>query len=261
MDILLCDPEKINVFASIFQHIKVFTETINIIFYKDKVFMQSMDSSHVTVFEITLPAVWFDKYIHQGETPHTLGLHSSILFRILNARDKTHKINIIYDTEEVDKLYLHFTSDKKAEFDKRFEIILIELETEYMEIPEIEHEAEFTLDSFNFANIINQLKMFGDNLSIKCSEEDIVLYSSSQDQGKMFVNIKIDDLTTFVINEGSNIELSFSLAYLHNICLYNKLSKEIDIKIAKDYPMKIVYRIAGHDDANMTFYLAPKLDD
>jgi proliferating cell nuclear antigen PCNA len=261
MDIVLNDPEKINVFASIFQHIKVFTETINVIFYKEKVFIQSMDSSHVSVFEITLPAAWFDTYIHQGDGAHTLGIHSSILFRILNARDKTHKIKIVYDAEDTDKLYLHFTSDKKAEFDKHFEIILIELETEYMDIPAIEHEAEFVLDSANFANIINQLKMFGDTLSIKCSEEDITLYSSSQDQGKMFVNIKIDDLTTFVIDEGSVVELSFSLAYLHNICLYNKLSKEIEIKIAKDYPMKIVYHIAGHDDANMTFYLAPKMDE
>ena len=261
MDILLCDPEKINVFASIFQHIKVFTERINIVFHKDKVFMQSMDSCHVIIFEISLPAEWFDQYTHHGDASFTLGIHSSILFRILNARDKTHKVNIVYDSEDADKLHLHFTSDKKAEFDKHFEIILIELETEYMEIPEIEHEAEFILDSQNFANIINQLKMFGDNLSIKCSEEDIVLYSSSQDQGKMFVNIKIDDLTSFVIDEGGNIESSYSLAYLHNICLYNKIAREIEIKIAKDYPMKIVYKIAGHDDSSMVFYLAPKIDE
>ena len=138
---------------------------------------------------------------------------------------------------------------------------MIDIDAELIEIPEIEYQADFTVGSANFSNIINQLKTFGDNLDINCTEEKITLYSSSIEQGKMVCEIKIDDLSSFAINEGETVSSGYSLNYLHNICLYNKLSKEIDIKISADYPMKIIYKLFGNDNATMTFFLAPKIND
>ncbi|NCA17368.1 MAG: hypothetical protein EBS90_10050, partial [Betaproteobacteria bacterium] len=59
----------------------------------------------------------------------------------------------------------------------------------------------------------------------------------------MRVDVGIDELTAFAINEGETLNLAFSLNYIHNMCLYNKLSKDIDIKISTDYPMKIGYQL------------------
>ena len=101
--------------------------------------------------------------------------------------------------------------------------------------------------------------MFGETMEIKCSEENIILYSHSQDSGKMSVEIQIEDLTAFSINEGDTLNLSFALGYLHNICLYNKLSKEIELKLCNEYPLKIIYDIG--EGAHMVFYLAPKIED
>jgi hypothetical protein len=41
--------------------------------------------------------------------------------------------------------------------------------------------------------------------------------------------------------------------------MYNKLSKDIEIKLTREYPMKITYHLI--DDAIMVFYLAPKMSD
>jgi len=46
----------------------------------------------------------------------------------------------------------------------------------------------------------------------------------------MTVEIKIDDLDAFSINDGENVNLSFSLAHLHNICTYHKICKDVEIK-------------------------------
>lgn len=260
MNIVINNPQKAECFACIFQHIKVFTEHINIMFNTDKMYIQAMDNSRVSIFEINLPAEWFDVYTQTNNESCVIGVNASILFRILNARDKTQQINLIYDKSR-DRLEIHFTGENKSEFDKHFEIGLIDIESEIMAIPVIDYQAEFTLESYNFANIINQLKMFGDTIDIKCSEEKILLGSSSADQGKMYVEIDIDDLSSFVINEGQTVNLSFSLSYLHNICLYNKISKEVDVKLSEDYPMQIVYKISGHEDASIHFFLAPKIND
>jgi proliferating cell nuclear antigen PCNA len=260
MNIIINNPQKAECFASLFQHIRVFTDNVNIIFEKDRFYMQTMDSSKISILEISIPSDWFDVYEHKEANSITLGMNTSILFKILNSRDKTQQINIVYNNSD-DKLCFHFTSDNKAEFDKHFEISLMDIDMEMMSIPEIEYQAEFTLGSHNFANIIHQLEMFGDSLDINCSEDKILLCASSNEQGKMFVEIKIDDLSEFTIDEGESVELSFSLKLLHNICLYNKISKEIELKFSNNYPLKIIYKLIGHENASMVFYLAPKINE
>lgn len=260
MNVVISNPQKADTFAAVFQHIRLFTEHINIMFEKDKVFFQSMDSARVSVFELTLPSTWFDVYEHTNEGAIPIGISSSLLFKILNTRDKAQETNIRYDTDNSDKLYIGFSCDNKSIFDKNFEIPLMDLEYEMMGIPAIESQAEISICSANFANIINQLKLFGDTLEIECNEEKIVLHSVSPDAGKMQVEISIDDLTAYAINEGESMKLSFSLTILHNICMYSKISKNVEIQLVDNYPMKVVYNL-GDEVANLTFYLAPKISD
>ena len=158
-------------------------------------------------------------------------------------------------------MIINYTGENKTEFEKHFEIPLIEIDSDMLVIPEVDYQTEFSVSSSNFSSIINQLKMFGDTMDIHCSEEKIQLSSYSQEHGKMVVEIKIDDLTSFSINEDEKINLSFSLTYLHHICLYNKLAKEIELKISSDFPMKIIYLLGGDDEAKMSFFLAPRIND
>ena len=261
MNILINNPQKADVFAGIFQHIKAFTDNVNIMFEKERMYIQSMDNAHILIFEIILPKSWFDKYEFTTDDYVAIGLSTIIFYRILNAKEKTQSIQLVYDPNETDKLSVHFVSDNKTEFDKHFELPLMELESELMEIPPIEYDAEFTIASSNFSNIVNQLKQFGDTMDVECSEEKIVLYSNGKESGKMFVEINIDDLTTFSINEGEKIKLSYSLNYLHNICLYNKIAKHIELKLKDNYPLQAVYILNDDENAKITFYLAPKIND
>jgi len=264
MNISIQQIQKAECFANIFQHIKTFTENINILFEKDRMYMQTMDSARVSIIEIILPSEWFDVYEHKSATTITLGINATILFKILNSREKTQSINIVYDGNNGDHLAIHFTSENKDEFDKRFEVPLMDIDMELLGIPEIEHQAEFTVSSYHFSTIVNQLQMFGDTMDISCSEEKIMLSSHSQDHGKMFVEIKIDDLSSFIIDENGSMNLSFSLNYLHNICLYNKIAKEIEVKLAANYPIQIIYDLGATlngEKAQIKFYLAPKIND
>ena len=136
---------------------------------------------------------------------------------------------------------------------------LVDMDEETLQIPDIEYTAEFSLNSSVFASLINQLKTFGETVEIDCSEENISLHSHSVDSGKMSVEIKNDDLSEFAIVEDASLNLSFSLHYLHSICLYQKISKEISIHLCDNYPLKIVYDLG--DQAYIHFYLAPKMND
>jgi len=221
-------------------------------------YVQSMDNTRISIFEIAIPKSWFDQYEIAGPAV-TIGISSTLLFRILNVRDKVQATKLEYSPDQSDKLYVHLDSDVKSIFDKHFEIPLMDLEYEVMSVPEFDYAAELSIPSPYFASIINQLKLFGDTLDVRCSEENIMLTSTSSESGKMSVEIGIDDLVEFAIEEAAELALSFSLTYLHNICMYNKLATNINIKISNNFPMCIHYDVG--EGASITFYLAPKIDD
>jgi len=260
MNIIINNGPKADIFASLFQHIKLFSEHVNIMFEKERMYLQSMDSARVSIFEIELSIDWFDVYEHTQASNICLGINTNILYKILNSRDKGQTMNIAYNSRDTDRLFVHFACENKEIFDKHFELPLMDIECDIIGIPEIDSQADLTINSSNFANIINQLQMFGDDLQIECSEEKISLCATSQETGKMTVDINIDDLDEFAINDGETISLSFGLKYLHNICMYSKLTKDIEIKLTRDYPMKITYSL-GNENSKMIFYLAPKIND
>jgi proliferating cell nuclear antigen PCNA len=264
MNIAIHSFQKAEIFTTIFQHMKAMTECINIIFEKDRLYFQSMDSSRVSIIELSIPSTWFDVYKHSDTESENeaaakmIGVRVSNLHKILAARDKLQIIQISFSNESSDTLYLNFTGETSS-FDKRFEIPLIEIEMELLTIPAMEYQAEMFIPASYFASIVGQLKMFGESMEIECSEEKIILNSTSQESGKMIVEIKIDDITSFAINEGDVINASFALQYLHHICLYHKIAKDIELKLNADSPLRVEYDLG--DGAKLIFFLAPKMAD
>jgi len=285
MEIVIRNSDRADKFATIFQHIKLFTDHISISCSDKYMKMQCMDNAHVAILEMSLPAAWFDVYTLTDHASIRIGFNATYLHRILSSRDKDQQIQLVYSSEDTDRLLIHLTKpedvvlsvaegdntsvktktkDKKPTtntFDKHFELPLIDIEEEGMHIPEIEYTAELAMHSAQFADIITQLKMFGDTMEVQCSEERIALASTSQDQGKMFVEIGINDLSEFAIDEGADLALSFSLTYLKHFCAYSRISELVSIKFGESYPMRIAYSLGETDDANLVFHLAPKMNE
>jgi proliferating cell nuclear antigen len=277
MNIIIKNTTKADIFVSLFQYISKFTENMNLMFETDRFYMQSINTSHVVILEICLPKEWFDVYEIQ-EGPVTIGVHTSLFYKVLKKREKTQQIHFCYKGTDKDRLEFYFTTNeivhvteekesiksKKEDeliFDKDFEIPLINIEEELLSIPNMDYQAELSLSTDKFANLISQLKDFGETLEIECSEDKITLSAHSSENGKMITRILIEDLTEFSIEENEIIQMEFALKYLYDICLYQKISKTIEIKISKDFPMRIMYPLGIEQDATFLFYLAPKMGD
>lgn len=274
MEIVISEQSKADAFTAIFQHVKLFTDYVTLICDETHMKMQCMDNAHVAILELTLPAGWFNTYEFSGnKTTTTLGFNATFLHRILSSRDKDQQIHFVYSEEDADRWMIHLTScsdspevdDAKKEprirIDKHFELPLIDIEESEMQIPEIEYVAELAMLSAQFAGIVTQLKMFGDTMEVQCSEERIALASTSQDQGKMYVEIGINDLSEFAIDEDAELSLAFSLTYLKHICAYSKIANTVSIKFSDSFPMRVAYKLGEDDDAFLAFHLAPKIND
>jgi proliferating cell nuclear antigen len=218
--------------------------------------IQGMDKSHVCLFDLKINKSWFNEYFM--DEPNKICFDSNVFHSIISTKSDNQDLIIELDNENNDTLHITFVSPehKKGDFKKSFKMPLVDFEYEEMNIPNAEYDAEFSLSSKQITDIFNQLGNFGNDIMIKCSEEDISLTTDGI-IGEMRVDIPIDDLSSFSIVEGEEIKLSYSLAYMNKMCINNKLSNDIEFSLSNECPMKITYNLG--DDSLMVFFIATKV--
>jgi proliferating cell nuclear antigen len=279
MNIIISNKDKKELFISIFQVLKNCSSNISCIFEKDFLHIQGMDKSHVCLFDIKINQEWFHSY-NVNET-NKISFDSNVFHSIISTKSENQNLIFSMDNDNEDILHIHFVptlenfkqedlsikktkkkieknTNEKNELKKFFKMPLQEFDYEEMNIPVVDYDAEFTLCSKIVTDIFSQLNNFGNDIIIKCSEESIYLNTNSI-SGEMCVQIPIDDLTSYSIIEGEELELIYSLIYVNKMCITNKISTEIDFSLSKTSPMKITYNLG--DNSHITFYIAPKLSD
>jgi proliferating cell nuclear antigen len=258
MRLIIDNKSKIDTFVAIFQLLKNWSTNINIHFQDTKLYIQSMDKSHICLANIEISKEWFTEYQQDSNTK--ISVDSSHLAIILNYALKHEKIEIKFEDEnEPDKLYINFLNkETKGAFDHFFEVPLIDFDEESLEIPAVEYDVEFSSNSKKMSDLFSELLVFGSDLNIMC-DENTLEFNSEGDSGKLKVNIPIDDLHEFSISEGEKINVSYSLSHLSKMCTSTKLSNNISISISSEYPMALKYDLGN--DSNVIFYIAPKVVD
>jgi len=255
MLLTITEKTKKDIFISLFQLLKAASTSITIIFLEDHAYIQGMDSSHVCLFDARIYNVWFDKYEIQGDDLKNICVNSQILYNILSMSQEQDYITLHYEGA-ADSIEIDLTN-AKGEFNKYFKVPLIDMESDLLEIPNVDYDVEFSIKAKKMNELISQLATFGDVIDIKCSEDKIDLISKG-DGGEMLVNIPINDLSEFSISEGQIIDISYSLNYINKMCITTKLSSEIEMSISDNMPLRIKYDLGNN--SSVMFFLAPKVE-
>ena len=121
-----------------------------------------MDGSQVCLYELRLNNDWFKDYSFTNPEHSEMSVSSKILFLILNIRQDDQIINLSYEGE---KLQIEFTGEKS--YDKFFEIPTMEIISEHLQVPNVEYDAEFHMESGIFSNLMSQLKIFDEKIVIE----------------------------------------------------------------------------------------------
>lgn len=258
MKIQISDKKKKDMFVSLFQVLKNCSSLISIKFESELAHIQGMDKSHVCLFDVKISKKWFSIYEINELTK--ICVDSNVFHSIISTKNDNQDIIIKMENNNQDILSIYFDTIevKKDDFKKSFKMPLAEYDYEEMNIPNVEYDAEFSLSSKQITDMFSQLSNFGNDIIIKCSENDISLTTNGI-KGEMKVDIPIDDLSSYSIVEDEEITLTYSLAYINKMCITNKLSADIDFSLSNECPMKICYNLG--DDSLMIFYIAPKMND
>lgn len=259
MRLTIENKSKLEIFVAIFQLLKNWGSHINMHFEKDRLYIQSMDKSHICLADIEIKDKWFSEF--DCLKNNKLSVDTTHFAILMNYALKHDKLELKYEDEhDVDKLYINFLNGKenKGAFDHFFELNLIDIDEDSLGIPEVDYDVEFSIEAKKLVDVLSELNTFGQNLNIKCSESVIEL-NANGDSTKLKVNIPVDDLDEYAIAEGEEMDLYFSLSHLCKMCLSMKMSSIINVGLSCQYPMSLKYNLG--DDSTVSFFIAPKVSD
>jgi len=150
--------------------------------------------------------------------------------------------------------------DRIADFDLK----LMQIESEHMEIPEQQYKVVARLPSAEFQKICRDLKEFGETMQVKAGKDGIT-FSVQGDLGAGNVMLKPresekpEERVKLTVHEP--VTATFALRYLVNFAKAAPLCGSVELGLGPDAPLLVKYDLENSDNGHMQFYLAPKIDE
>jgi len=222
--------------------------------------VQSMDSSHVALVSLLLRESAFadfkcDRATSLGMNVESLGK----IFKMCGPNDSV-KLKWENDADTVGFTCEGTEDDRVADFDLK----LMQIESEHMEIPEQQYKVVAKVPSSEFNKICRDLKEFGETMQIQATKEGIK-FSVQGDIGAGSVVLKPrsadkpEDSVALTVHEP--VTATFALRYLVTFSKAAPLSGFVELGLGPDAPLLVKYVIETADKGHMQFYLAPKIDE
>ena len=213
--------------------------------------VQAMDIAHICMIDISLPPDFFETF-NIDESPLKLGINFENLNNILKLSGKNSNINLVYQADHTDKLFINITEKKRKNIE--FEMKLVVVEQDSIVVPELIHDLIVYLDTDEFQKTIKDMSCFGENCTISVTQDDVT-FSVSGEAGTGKVTISDAEIET-TNEEIDGIKLTFSTKYLAEFAKAN-LSGQVALKLSNTVPFCCEYQLEfGH----VKFYLGQKTE-
>lgn len=245
--------KKASQFATIFQNLKLFTDELFLIFEEDKLYIQGMDSSHVSMFELVLHQEWFDTY--QVDETTNFGISTTTLNKVFHTKTADQFISMDLSSEI---LTLNFFNENSSSFikNKEFKIKLLDIDTESLGIPEQEYTVDIQMETKTLKSILDEMALFIDSITITCNDNEIK-WTSESDTCSIQTNVSSNNINHYSLSD--DFRATFNLKYLQMFCQFHKLCDTIWVHMSEDTPLQMKYVL--ENESYIRFYLAPKIDD
>jgi proliferating cell nuclear antigen len=222
--------------------------------------VQSMDSSHVALVSLFLREAAFSDFKCDRAT--SLGMNVDSLHKILKMCSPTDALKLRWQSgADVVSFQCESGADDRI---ADFELKLMQIESEHMEIPEQQYKVIAKLPSAEFQKICRDLKEFGETMQVKASKEGIT-FSVQGDVGGGNVMLKPresekpEERVALTVHEP--VTATFALRYLVNFAKAAPLSGAVELGLGPDAPLLVKYELEKAENGFMQFYLAPKIDE
>jgi proliferating cell nuclear antigen len=262
--------EKVVQLRTIFTNLKSICNNMNFVIGKNGFYTQGLDACHICILELNLTPSWFDNIkLPSVKDTYRIGIDCGMLECVFKCLESGQTIKITYMENSSENLLVYFEGKGH---DKMFEIPLLDIDTEQLEIPDAEYSSDIIINSDEFKHILLQLINFGDKVLFKLGFDDNIYMRTEGQMGKMQVRIKEENIVEYALEEEKTFEVLYGIKFINLFCNFSKLNQNIKVHISENIPMKLQYDLsnwkelksdddADNDDNYFKTYLAPLLDD
>jgi proliferating cell nuclear antigen len=229
----------------------------------DGVSLQALDSSNVAMVVVELKAEGFEYY--RADRSVSLGINLASMSKVLKWCGDDDMLTIKADEASGDEVTLMFESPNQTRV-SMFNLKLMDIDVERMEIPETEHHCVVRMASTEFKRIISEISILGHTVRISASK-DGVRFSVNGDSGtgsivcKKNEAVDSDEEQQIRITRKEDVSLSLALKYLSSFTKATPLSRSVTLRMNPDKPLVVEYDIFGDLNGYVRYYLGPKMDD
>lgn len=247
------DIKNVSYFIEIVRHIRNISMDVVFRFDSEGLYVQAMDQSHISLLDLRLNAGWFDEY--KIEHPEAVGVNTKMLYKVLSCRSKDQVF--VWETEG-DSVSIRFPKSATS-VQKDFNIPMIDIDTDLLNVTDFEAEADFEMDSKLFESLMTDLSTYGDEIYYECSEEGIKI-SAKGETGTMDTTIPMDDLNSYSINEGLTMRVRYASTLLQTASQFSKLSGVVTIGVSRENPLQMTAHLGADGVGTLRYFIAPKAE-
>jgi len=239
--------------------IKDLVQDVNLLCTEDGIELQSMDAAHVALINFTILAEACSVY--QCTETLTLGINVVNLTKIIKCAELDDSV-VLRQSKDEAKLEITFES-KSGSRRHEFELNLMNIDSEHLQIPDIEYTCSIKMPSAEFSRFIRDGATFGETVTLSVKDE-LLTATIRGDAGvttiieKQDKTSKSESLWTEIVCS-KDTSMMFALKYLAAFTKAQHISDQVSLYMIEGAPIYVSYDMG--DKGSVGFYLAPKQDE
>lgn len=279
-------PKKL---LNIFDSISNILVDVNLFINKDGIFIKQMDASHICYTFLELNCSEFDEYYYNYLNNDTIkiGIKLKNLVSILTVSRNCNTIEL--SISNLDKLNVISVGREDT---KEFELNLMDIPQQFLDIPSCDYNCEFKVSSELFNSLIDTCEiMEGDFIRFEIKDKNLKIESTGSvgnykqffksEKKNMFTikNSKLSDnidkipnctdlskdsesLDNYILNTSeNNFNINLSLNMISLFKKMSKLTDYLDININPESPVRFDFMINYETGSIIHMFLAPKIEE
>lgn len=221
--------------------------------------VQAVDDSRVLLVSLLIGQTSFSEY--RCDRDVTLGIDLESFSKIIKSANNEDFLTLL--AEDSPDQIMAILEEKQKEKISEYSLKLMDIDSEFLQIDDMEYDAVVNMPNSDFAKLVRDLKNLSESLRVVVTK-DSVKFTSEGDSGsgsvilKPYTNLK-NERESVTISLDDPVDLTFGLKYLNDIVKAATLSDVITIKLADKTPALFEFKMQS--GGYLRFYLAPKFDD
>lgn len=234
---------------------------------KEGIWLQEMDSAHVSLIHLNLKASAFESI--ECARPFVIGMNLESLSKLMSCGERSAALTLQVGPDQ-DYLTVMFEDRKKRGVFSVYRLATLEIDNENLDIPEIEYQCTLELPSAWLRKECSNLMKLGlDQLSITATRGGAVIFGGEGDLGEAKIVTRKSDADADpadAVDVACTKDTSTLLA-LRYVCFFSKaatLAGRVQVSISDDVPVRFRYAsdVRGeHESMEINYFLAPKMTD